>query len=859
MDMDIGIDIHPRYPYWIFFLSSDFYLLACLLACSLIYLLTFGILQKRNAVLDRIAKHLVKSQKKAGQVHYQWPQGSSGGAPRLRLVPPSKKKSPKYQVYLHVGMETIEWIPSLRLVPNRVNNTKTTHIEHHHHAQFYNHTLLHDARHLFEDPHLAELQEHPNVQATMVLVQVWALQRGLWRNHDGWSPESVGMFLLYLLRTNKMNPRMTPVQLFTVVLQTWATTNWLGDLSDTTTTASTTNKEEESTVRAAHTQASTWSSTSAATNARRTVLVLPLEDATEKETMQASELARSYQQQTKESPLTENDPPTLVEAYASTQSYTLGPVFLDPTMTYNYLGGVSNNYMKLMQAKAAKSLERLQSRNAFGHLFMKPARFWSQWDLYVQIPALQKGDWEDSTRKLVATLEQALGNRMHGMRVLSTGNGEIEDDADEIPTRAVVDVNAKGKTTVSKRSQSPVGTNMIVLGIAINPETSQRAVDRGPPSDHSQEVKDFVKLWGAKAQLRRFKDGAIVQAVVWNDTPGQFQNEDRLNGGIVERVVRHIVQVHHTKDDIKFSLPNLVSTIDGVVTQDKSAAVFTDPLAAQRNIMKVFDSLSTFLRNNSQPPHPGSKETSKLGLPLTIDGVEPLSPSLRYSELFPPVPHPFLGGASTSEKKVAGVLVSNPILIQIRFGSSSKWPTDLKAMGAAKAAMLIQLANGIEDMGEDGFEGPITVTPSYAELGYKGYCFRILVRADPEIKMLQGLQNPSQEAAALLKDLTQKHLVASRHHATIHGVHTLHPSAGAVVRMAKRWVSSHLLSGLISVEAIELMVASVYTDVDSPVTAPSTVATGFLRFLRLLATHDWARYVLKLVYVLPTYIARYTH
>jgi U3 small nucleolar RNA-associated protein 22 len=803
--------------------------------------------------LDRIAKHLVKSQKKVGQVDYQWPQVSSG-APRLRLVPPSKKKSPKYQVYLHVGMETIDWIPALRLVPNRVNNTKT-HAQHH--AQLYNHTLLHDAaRHLFEDPHLVELQEHPNIQATMVLVQIWALQRGLWRNHDGWSPESVGLFLLYLLRTQKMNPRMTPVQIFTVVLQTWATTNWLGDLK-TTTTANNNNKEEENTVRAAHTQASTWSNSISSTtaNARRTVLVLPLEDSTEKETMQESELARLYQKQTKDSPLTENDPKTLVEAYASTQSYTLGPVFLDPTMTYNYLGGVSNNYMKLMQAKAVKSLERLQSRNAFGHLFMKPARFWSQWDLYVQIPALPKGDWEDSTRKLVATLELALGNRIHGMRVLSTGNGEIDDDADEIPTRAV---NAKGKTA-PKRSQSPVGTNMIVLGMAINPETSQRAVDRGPPSDHSQEVKDFVKLWGAKAQLRRFKDGAIVQAIVWNDTPGQFQNEDRLKGGIVERVVRHIVQVHHTKDDIKFSLPDLVSTIDGVATQDKSAAVFADPAAAQRNIMKVFDSLSTFLRTNSQQTHPGSKEKSKLGLPLTIDGVEALSPSLRYSELFPPVPHPFLGGASTSEKKVAGVLVSDPILIQVRFGASSKWPTDLKAMGAAKAAMLIQLANGIEAMGEDGFEGPITVTPSYAELGYKGYCFRILVRADPEIKMLQGLQNPSQEAAALLKNLTRKHLVASRHHATIHGVHTLHPSAGAVVRMAKRWVSSHLLSGLISVEIIELMVANVYTDVDYPVNAPSTVAAGFLRFLRLLATHDWARYVLTLVYVLPAYIARYTH
>ena len=70
-------------------------------------------------------------------------------------------------------------------------------------------------------------------------------------------------------------------------------------------------------------------------------------------------------------------------------------------------------------------------------------------------------------------------------------------------------------------------------------------------------------------------------------------------------------------------------------------------------------------------------------------------------------------------------------------------------------------ANGIETASNKGFDGPIVVTPSYADLGYKGYCFRILVRADPEIRMLQGLVKPSRVATALLKDLTKKHLVAN--------------------------------------------------------------------------------------------------
>ena len=183
--------------------------------------------------------------------------------------------------------------------------------------------------------------------------------------------------------------------------------------------------------------------------------------------------------------------------------------------------------------------------------------------------------------------------------------------------------------------------------------------------------------------------------------------------------------------------------------------------------------------------------------------------------------------------------MSDPILIQIRFGASSKWPSDLKAIGAAKTAMLIQLANAIEGENNSDFGGLVQVTTNYLDLGYQGYYFRILVRADPEIKMLQGLIQPSSVASSLLQKLTRVHIVAAKHHSMIHAVHTLHPSSAGVVRMAKRWVANHMLSGLIGVETIELIVAKVYSDGDTPLETPSTVTAGFLRFLHLLAHHDW--------------------
>eukprot|EP00537_Pseudo-nitzschia_pungens_P011070 CAMPEP_0172386406 /NCGR_PEP_ID=MMETSP1061-20121228/3972_1 /TAXON_ID=37318 /ORGANISM="Pseudo-nitzschia pungens, Strain cf. pungens" /LENGTH=1289 /DNA_ID=CAMNT_0013115787 /DNA_START=259 /DNA_END=4128 /DNA_ORIENTATION=- len=816
---------------------------------------------KRNFIMDKFAQHFSKHTDKLGSIEYKWPKGS-GRSPYLQLVPnptkssksssSSKTKGAKFQVHLHFGMQSIDWIPQLRLVPNRCNikdhegndekqssRRRNKLIQ----SQLYNQSLLFDARHEFEDEHLSseELVDHPNVEATLVLIQIWALQRGLWRNHDGWTKENVAIFLLYMLRTNRMNPRMTPIQQFTVVLQMWSTTNWLGTGSSGSGSGSNENGNHRS-VRASQSEATQFSKTK---RGRRDVLVLPEEDSTEKETMRSSDLARLYEKQTKESPLTNNDPSTLVDAYASLEHYALGPVLLDPTMTYNYLGDVSPNYMKLLRFHATRGLEGLKSsRSAFSHMFMKNARFWSQWDMYVKIPIRKKSDgWEASTRCLLEKLELALGNRIRGMRVLSTGNGDrtLEpNDLDQIPCVAI-----DQKSSYKERAASlpPTPWEEIVLGISIDPETSHRVVDRGPPSDQQKEVKSFLQLWGSKAQLRRFKDGAIVQAVVWNDDDGKehYHNEVKLQGGFITKIVRHIVQLQYTKEKIEFALPNLLSVVDEISGKKQDTVTQPlNPIVAHQNVMKAFESLSQFLRQGSNPTKYQQQNQTFLELPLAIDAVEPLSPCLRYSELFPPVPHPFLGGpSSSSNKKVAGAIVSDPVLVQIRFESSSKWPSDLKAIGAAKTAMLIKLANAIEGANDRNFDGPIHVTTNYLDLGYKGYCFRILIRADPEIKLLRGLVKPSPVAVSLLKTFTRVHIVAAKHHSMMHAVHTLHPSSAAVVRLAKRWVANHMLSGLITTEAIELMVAKVYSDDESPLETPSTVMAGFLRFLHLLAHHDW--------------------
>jgi len=852
-------------------------------------------------------------------------------------------KRVRFRVRLLFEMESVDWIPPLRLLPNRSNLRQQAA------TPYYNFCLVEDANHEFVDPLLSchsrrrsrhhrhhgggdhddESDEGDNYddqgdvaipatktfQDALILAKIWALQRGLLRGHDAYQIEHLALLLVYLFRTKQANARMTPLQVLAALFKLVSQSNWLGDSGETNMKD---NKEihdaeNKNLIRKASSEAyqgatSADNTASAKKRRTRTVLVMPRLGRTEKQTVAASKLAQLYAQQTRESPVSPDDPPTLVELYQQQDPQQVAAVFLDPTMTYNFFGRLSLSFVRTAQREAAKCLHCLHSVQVdrpFPYLFMTQARFWSRYDAYLRIPLSKVrmnssssskglwnnidirrdiGDYECAARGIVDVLRRALGDRVNDIRILTTGNGVVggvDEQADAASHPSVQDSDeiqsfevGGSKRFVSTKLQSPTGSDHLVVGVTFRSDTCFRVVDRGPPADDTGATEAFRGLWGSKAQLRRFKDGAIVYAVVWEATSDdeansqyvQFQNDDKLQGGIVERIIKHILRLHFLEDEVEdgssalqFSLRNMVSVVDGVLPRQRGLNSNDDdagfnPLTAHRMAIKAFNTLSDFLRQNSAATIsvPGSSElTSRLGLPLAIDAVEPLSPALRYAELFPPLPHPWLGSQVSTksvDSKAAGAVLSDPIEIQIRFGPSSKWPTDMKAMGAAKTAMLISLVDGIEAMkrdggidGSDNFYGHSYVTPSHADIGFMGYVFRIRVRADPELRLLQSLSKPNAEALSLLHVLTRRHVVSSMHHSMVHSVYSRYPSSSAVSRMARRWLSSHLLSGHIPFEAVELLVASVYSNRISPLDAPGSVVAGFLRFLELLGTHDWAR------------------
>lgn len=69
---------------------------------------------------------------------------------------------------------------------------------------------------------------------------------------------------------------------------------------------------------------------------------------------------------------------------------------------------------------------------------------------------------------------------------------------------------------VSDGDQTPhkLGGDAITINLLIDAEAAHNVLERGPPAD-DPTAQSFRNFWGEKSNLRRFMDGAICEAVVW--------------------------------------------------------------------------------------------------------------------------------------------------------------------------------------------------------------------------------------------------------------------------------------------------------------------------------------------------------
>jgi U3 small nucleolar RNA-associated protein 22 len=358
----------------------------------------------------------------------------------------------------------------------------------------------------------------------------------------------------------------------------------------------------------------------------------------------------------------------------------------------------------------------------------------------------------------------------------------------------------------------------VTIGILLDPEASLRAVEHGPPGNDQESVDKFRKLWGEKAQLKRFKDGSINESVT-------FDCDDTLEQRalITCKMAAFLLSRHFS---LKTSEMIYWAGLGGRFLKAPGLESFINSF---NPVMNAYQTLSKQLRSLRE-------------LPLSVSSLIPASDTLYYSSAMIPQPHTFENPLRT------------PIDVLIQLETSSRWPNDLEAMAMMKTAFYVRIAELIQN------EHNLTSTTVYLDPQNKHdsfidiwvdskYTFRCRIQNEHEESLLQkaikkaDTSTAIEEAKIAYKKYSMNVIYKSWHSQNLQNACLRHPFLGTTIRLLKRWCSSHFLlatnhSDGLAKEFLELVCAKVYLD-SGCWDSPASGFCGFVRALFLLATYDW--------------------
>ena len=402
----------------------------------------------------------------------------------------------------------------------------------------------------------------------------------------------------------------------------------------------------------------------------------------------------------------------------------------------------------------------------------------------------------DFGHKLYKVLREALSDRVYLIHLASP-------EAGGWPTKI--------------RAPTILNQGYIVVGFLLNADNAARLVDHGPSAEDKEAASAFRKFWGEKAELRRFKDGSILESLVWSD--------EEPSTPVLLRILLYVLQRHFGHDVIKTL--NLVGPSFSQLLPNNKSKDSTQPLAPFRAVMTAFETLQRDLRALD-------------GLPLHLRHVSATSPELRYASYGLPS-----NSVETDHQR--------PLDVVAEFESSARWPESFVAIQRTKIAFLLRIGellgeavNGI--VTRLGLEnGTHTIlNASFLDVIYPtGPAFRVRIYHEREYVLLERkLVHDSldlrtkEETSMALSAYSRDFVQLSLHTESIKTLCTRFSLLSPTIRLLKRWCNSHLLSPHISEELIELLVVRTFVR-PYPWRAPSSVMTGFLRTLAFISKWDW--------------------
>lgn len=413
--------------------------------------------------------------------------------------------------------------------------------------------------------------------------------------------------------------------------------------------------------------------------------------------------------------------------------------------------------------------------------------------LHVPVP-------EVSDPKIRST-QEPMGEFYRFYHTLQRGFGDRVDRIDIV-------LPAMTKWEIGSERPANFPTTNLMAGLTVNPGSVGRTVDHGPSAENKVEAASFRSFWGEKAELRRFKDGSILESLVWvTERDGQ---------SVLEQIARLLIKRHFSEaaeKTLKLTGNSLQSRLRPVSTAIQFQSLLEGYHRLENDIRALDD------------------------LPLSIRQIMPADAQLRFSSLQPPT--------IKQQRQPADCI--------IQFEGSTRWPDDLVAIQRTKIAFLLDIGSRLERSVEAvtskvGLENPKNdlLNQAYLDIIYtSGAAFRLRIHHDREQTLLErrlkdkSLAPSAKEATAdALAAYKRGFLKAPAHTQAIARLCRRHPPLSGTIILIKKWFASHLLANHISDEVIELMVAHSFLQ-PWPWQTPSSVQTGFLRTLHWLSRWDW--------------------
>ncbi|KAH7323328.1 Nrap protein [Rhizoctonia solani] len=494
-------------------------------------------------------------------------------------------------------------------------------------------------------------------------------------------------------------------------------------------------------------------------------------------------------------------------------------IFVDGTGKYNMLAGVPLESLELLRLDAQASLSLLDeaSDEAFEAIFLYDLRNPRlRFDYSLRVPldgAKSKSEtlgttleWSSRTNallsQLTATVRKALGTRVKACVALQPA------------------------PTLRSLSQStPNSLPFIELGLVLDQTEAPRLVDYGPPADDSAGSEIFRAFWGPKSELRRFKDGRILESVVWEVS----HPDERAH--IPGRLIRHILQFH-----FGIELEPVQSTVyDEVVRL---------PPSAIKLYSSVAENLMTFRPSQTAFDALVKQIKAAEDLPLALVTASPISPYLRGTSVFYPWPMDLARYASLPDS----IKYIPPMDAILQLEKSARWPDDLAAIQKLKLAFFVGIADALRAqdpkirtsiaLDPDATESDIHDNCSLEVVTPAGFAFRFRIYHDREKTLLDAAVGTGRDGrvGGALRLHETRFLYLPRHHAAVAALSHRFPSFAPTVRLVVRWLGAHLVLTHISHPLVELIVAREFLKPGRP---PASVPTAFARVVQTLVEWRW--------------------